>query len=144
MEDEDKKIGDEKPPIYLIELILIPLPGVVLADLVDLFSLTGVGAVVSWVCDIIAMAIPTLWLIWKGRRAEWMAIASAVEFILAVDVIPWRTVTLLILYAQDKKHLALERMGRVGEAVEKAEAVTTRAVAKTAGAKAAPTRMPPK
>lgn len=92
-----------KPPIYLIELILLPLPFAVLADIVDIFSLTGAGAVISLLLDVVSMGVINLWLIFKGRRAEWMMIASAIEFIPAVDIIPWRTATLIILYLKDKK-----------------------------------------
>jgi hypothetical protein len=128
--EEEEKIEEktaEKSPIYLVEVLLI-LPFLIVADIVDLFSWSGIGTVISWVLDIVAMAIPTIWLIFKGRRAEWMALASLIEFIPVVDFLPIRTVTLLILYFKDK--VPTEKMGKLGEAIEKTEAIAEQAASK--------------
>ena len=127
---EEEKIEEEttgKTPIYFVEILLI-LPFLIVADIVDLFSWSGIGTVISWVLDLVAMAIPTIWLIFKGRRAEWMLIASALEFIPIVDFLPIRTVTFLILYFKDK--VPTEKMGKLGEVIEKTEAVAEQAASK--------------
>ena len=124
---EPEESSDTRPPIYLVEVLLI-LPFLIVADIVDLFSWSGVGTVISWVLDIVAMAIPTIWLIFKGRRAEWMALASLIEFIPVVDFLPIRTVTFLILYFKDK--VPTEKMGKLGEVIEKTEAIAEQAAGK--------------
>ncbi|MDP2856319.1 MAG: hypothetical protein Q8N90_04410 [bacterium] len=117
----------KKSPIGWWEVFLI-LPFLIVADIVDLFSWSGIGTVISWILDMVAMAIPTIWLIFKGRRAEWMLIASLIEFIPVVDFLPIRTVTFLILYFKDK--VPTEKMGKLGEAIEKTEAVAEQAAGK--------------
>ena len=124
---ELEETSDTRPPIYLAEVLLI-LPFLIVADIVDLFSWSGIGTVVSWVLDIVAMAIPTIWLIFKGRRAEWMLIASLIEFIPVVDFLPIRTVAFLTLYFKDKA--PTEKMGKLGEAIEKTEAIAEQAAGK--------------
>lgn len=92
----------EKPKIYFVELIFI-FPILIVADICDIFSLTGVGAVLSWATDLIATGVTTVWLFWKGRRVEWNLISNLLEFIPAVDVFPIRTTMLIILLAKDSK-----------------------------------------
>jgi len=92
----------EKPKIYFVELIFI-FPILIVADICDIFSLTGVGAVLSWATDLIATGVTTVWLFWKGRRVEWNLISNLLEFIPAVDVLPIRTTMMIILLAKDTK-----------------------------------------
>lgn len=106
----------KKSPIIFIEVLLI-LPWLVVADIVDLFSWSGVGTVIAFVLDLIAMAIPTIWLFFKGRRVEWMAIAGALDMIPIFNMLPIKTVTFLIIYFKDK--VPTEKMGKLGEAIEK-------------------------
>lgn len=94
--------SQEKPKIYLVELMFI-FPILIVADIFDVFSLTGIGAVLSWAMDLVATGITTLWLLWKGRRVEWNLTANAIEFIPVVDVLPIRTTTFIILMILDSK-----------------------------------------
>ncbi len=100
---DEKITGDtEKKQIYLVELFFI-FPILVVADIIDIFSLTGIGAVLSWAMDLVATGVTTLWLWWKGRRVEWNLVANLLEFIPVVDVLPIRTVTMIILLVLDRK-----------------------------------------
>jgi hypothetical protein len=101
-EDVSKVDLPEKSQIYLVELMFI-FPILVVADILDIFSLTGYGAVISWAMDLITTGIVGLWLWWKGRRAEWNLIANLIEFIPVVDVLPWRTTMMIILLIKDSK-----------------------------------------
>jgi len=104
-EETKKESGTQKKgksKIYLAELMFI-FPILIVADVVDIFSLTGIGAVLSWVMDLVATGVTTLWLFWKGRRVEWNLVANAVEFIPVVDVLPIRTTMMIILLALDSK-----------------------------------------
>ena len=92
----------EKPKIYFVELIFI-FPVLIIADIMDLLSLTGVGAILSWAADLIATGVTTVWLFWKGRRVEWNLISNLLEFIPVVDVLPIRTTMMIILLAKDSK-----------------------------------------
>lgn len=118
IEDEDQQeVGaTKKSPILFAEVLLI-LPWLVAADIVDLFSWSGVGTVIAFVLDLIAMAIPTIWLFFKGRRAEWMAIAGLLDTIPIFNMLPIKTVAFLVIYFKDK--VPTEKMGKLGEAVEK-------------------------
>lgn len=122
---EPEEEGDEleggrgtatKSPIIFAEVLLI-LPWLVVADIVDLFSWSGVGTVIALVLDLITMAIPTIWLFFKGRRAEWMAIAGLIDMIPFVNFVPIKTIAFLVIYFKDK--VPTEKMGKLGEAVEK-------------------------
>jgi len=106
----------EKSQIYLVELIFI-FPILILADIFDILSLTGVGVVLSWGTDIIATGVTTLWLWWKGRRAEWNLIANLIEFIPVVDVLPWRTTMMILLLVKDSKvgKQALSKIEKVSD-----------------------------
>jgi len=119
-EERDELEGErgaaKKSPIIFAEVLLI-LPWLVVADIVDLFSWSGVGTVIALVLDLVAMAIPTIWLFFKGRRAEWMAIAGLIDMIPFVNFVPIKTVTFLVIYFKDK--MPTEKMGKLGEAVEK-------------------------
>ena len=106
----------EKPQIYLVELMFI-FPILIVADILDIFSLTGIGAVLSWAMDLIAAGITSLWLWWKGRRAEWNLIANLIEFIPVVDILPWRTTMMIILLVKDSKigKQTLNKIEKVGD-----------------------------
>jgi len=106
----------KKSPIIFTEVLLI-LPWLVVADIVDLFSWSGVGTVIAFVLDMIAMAIPTIWLFFKGRRAEWMAIAGLLDTIPVFNMLPIKTVAFLVIYLKDK--VPTEKMGKLGESIEK-------------------------
>jgi hypothetical protein len=106
----------KKSPIIFTEVLLI-LPWLVVADIVDLFSWSGVGTVIAFVLDMIAMAIPTIWLFFKGRRAEWMAIAGLLDTIPIFNMLPIKTVAFLVIYLKDK--VPTEKMGKLGESIEK-------------------------
>lgn len=118
IEDEgQQEVGaTKKSPILFAEVLLI-LPWLVVADIVDLFSWSGVGTVIAFVLDLIAMAIPTIWLFFKGRRAEWMAIAGLLDTIPIFNMLPIKTVAFLIIYFKDK--VPTEKMGKLGETIEK-------------------------
>lgn len=113
---EQEEEATKKSPIIFTEVLLI-LPWLVVADIVDLFSWSGVGTVIAFVLDLIAMAIPTIWLFFKGRRAEWMAIAGALDMIPIFNMLPIKTVTFLVIYFKDK--VPTEKMGKLGEGIEK-------------------------
>lgn len=124
---DSEEIGDSgkhKPPIHFIELALLPLPWSILADIIDCVSLTGIGTIISWVLDILSMGIINLWLVLKGRRAEWMMIASGVEFIPGIDILPIRTFVLLFIYFKETKlfqYLTSEKLQKIEEMIEKVE-----------------------
>jgi hypothetical protein len=107
--------SQEKSKIYLVELMFI-FPILIVADILDIFSLTGIGAVLSWAMDLIAAGITSLWLWWKGRRAEWNLIANLIEFIPVVDILPWRTTMMIILLVKDSKtgKQTLSKIEKVG------------------------------
>ncbi len=113
---EDGRGAAKKSPIIFAEVLLI-LPWLVVADIVDLFSWSGVGTIIALVLDLITMAIPTIWLFFKGRRAEWMAIAGLIDMIPFVNFVPLKTIAFLVIYFKDK--VPTEKMGKLGEAVEK-------------------------
>lgn len=120
-EDSDKKEVPkvdlpEKSQIYLVELMFI-FPILILADILDVFSLTGIGAVISWVMDLIATGVTSFWLWWKGRRAEWNLIANLIEFIPVVDILPWRTTMMILLLVKDSKigKQALSKIEKVSD-----------------------------
>lgn len=122
-EDESDELEGErgggaakKSPIIFAEVLLI-LPWLVIADIVDLFSWSGVGTIIALVLDLITMAIPTIWLFFKGRRAEWMLIAGLIDMIPFVNFVPIKTIAFLVIYFKDK--VPTEKMGKLGEAVEK-------------------------
>jgi hypothetical protein len=103
-ENEESSNADdqEKPKIYLVELMFI-FPILIVADVIDVFSLTGIGAVLSWAMDLVATGVTTLWLFWKGRRVGWNLVANAVEFIPVVDILPIRTTMMIILLMLESK-----------------------------------------
>jgi hypothetical protein len=113
--------GQEKPKIYLVELMFI-FPILIVADIIDVFSLTGIGAVLSWAMDLVATGVTTLWLFWKGRRVEWNLAGNAVEFIPVVDVLPIRTTTFIILMILDSKR-GKRIMNKVSEVNKKISSV---------------------
>lgn len=106
--DEGEEVIDSnddipsKSPLYFFEIAFVLFFFILPADICDLFSLTGIGAVVSWMLDIVAMGVTAIWLFMRGRRAGWNLIVSAIEFIPVVDIIPWRTLAILILYAIER------------------------------------------
>jgi hypothetical protein len=113
--------SQEKPKIYLVELMFI-FPILIVADIIDVFSLTGIGAVLSWAMDLVATGVTTLWLFWKGRRVEWNLAGNAVEFIPVVDVLPIRTTTFIILMILDSKR-GKRIMNKVSEVNKKISSV---------------------
>jgi len=122
MEEEEVSSGAAgaestgKSPILMVEVMLI-LPWLVLADIVDLFSWSGVGTVIAFVLDLITMAIPTIWLFFKGRRVEWMAIAGLLDTIPLFNMLPIKTIAFLVIYFKDK--VPTEKMGKLGEQIER-------------------------
>lgn len=116
--DSQSNDNQEKPKIYFVELIFI-FPVLIVADIFDLFSLTGIGAVLSWATDMVATGVTTFWLFWKGRRVEWNLIANLLEFIPVIDVLPIRTTMMVILLVKDSK-LGKKALKRVEKVVEKA------------------------
>jgi hypothetical protein len=120
-EESSSTENQEKSKIYLVELMFI-FPILIVADVIDVFSLTGIGAVISWAMDLIATGVTTLWLFWKGRRVEWNLAANAIEFIPVVDVLPIRTTTFIILMVLDSKR-GKRIMNKVGEVNKKISAI---------------------
>src|SRR3989339_1134925 len=100
-ESGDNRQGGFKK-IYLVELFFI-FPILIVADILDIFSLTGVGAILSWAMDIVTTGIITMWLWWKGKKVEWNLVANLVEFIPIIDLLPIRTTTMIILLIMDSK-----------------------------------------
>lgn len=120
--EESSDAGEqEKPKIYLVELMFI-FPILIVADICDVFSLTGIGAVLSWGMGLIATGVTTLWLFWKGRRVEWNLVGNAVEFIPVVNVLPIRTTTFIILMVLDSKR-GKRIMNKVSEVNKKVSAI---------------------
>ncbi|HNW96475.1 MAG TPA: hypothetical protein PLQ44_02370 [Candidatus Paceibacterota bacterium] len=109
--------NQEKSKIYFVELIFI-FPILIVADIFDIFSLTGIGAVLSWAADMIATGVTTVWLFWKGRRVEWNLIANLLEFIPAVDILPIRTTMMIILLAKDSK-MGKKALKKVEKVIDK-------------------------
>ncbi|MGB9847978.1 MAG: hypothetical protein ACP5IX_00345 [Patescibacteria group bacterium] len=96
---------DESPPgpkISAIEFFMWPLPAAVLSDLVDALQLTGFGTIISWAVNILCGGSLTLWLFMKGLRGEFMLLASAVDLIPFVGVLPTKTAAIVFLYLQQK------------------------------------------
>ncbi len=102
-EDQDSSNNDkpEKPKIYFVELMFI-FPILIIADVLDLLSLTGVGIVFSWLADFISATVITTWLVYKKRNFWFNLIANLLEFIPTVDVLPIRTTALVILLTKEK------------------------------------------
>jgi len=72
-------------------------PVFIIPDILDLFSLTGIGTILSWIADLIYLAASNIWLYWKGKKLMWNLITSGLEFIPGVDAIPFRTAAFCIL-----------------------------------------------
>lgn len=109
----------QKSQLYLFEVTAIWFFFVLPADICDIFSLTGVGAVLSWVLDVISFLAVGIWLLMRGRRGAWVAIANLIEFIPVIDVLPWRSAALWILYF--KERIPYDKMVGVAEKLEKAD-----------------------
>lgn len=91
----------EKSQIYLVELLFI-YSVVITADVVDVLSVTGIGIPIAWAVSGLATGITTLWLIWKGRRAEWILIANVIDLIPFLSVLPIKTVALTFLLLSER------------------------------------------
>jgi len=121
-EEEEKERGGNSsggPKISLLELLLWPLPAAILADIVDLVSWSGVGTIISWALDILSGGSLALWLFLKGLRGEYMILAGVLDMIPIVDILPFKTILLLILYYQQKNPKTLGLAGKALEVVGK-------------------------
>lgn len=122
---------DEQKKISLPEIIIMVLI-VAGADFFDLFS--GLAAAIpiigqilvflNWVVDFIVLAVVQIWLIMKGgigfkKQAVSLA-GNLAEFIPLLDILPFRTVTLLIaIYMINHPEIIEKATGGVAKAMKK-------------------------
>jgi hypothetical protein len=104
----------EKSQIYLVELLFI-YSLVITSDVVDVLSVTGIGIPVAWTVSGLATGITTLWLIWKGRRAEWILVANIIDLIPLLSILPIKTATLTFLLLSEKS----KKLQKVMEVAQK-------------------------
>lgn len=99
----EDKAGEEsgRPPIYLVEVLLL-LPLVLISDLIDTLELTGVGYFIALPVDLICIAIVTLWLKWKRRKLRTNLIASIIDLIPFLGILPIKTISFLIIVIKDR------------------------------------------
>ncbi len=119
-EESLAKTESSSPKISFMELSLFALPLAVIADIVDLFSWSGIGTMISLALDLFSAGALTLYLFMKGLRGEFMLLSGIVEMIPVVDFLPIRTATLLMLYFKQKNtQRGSELLKEVGKIAKK-------------------------
>lgn len=121
-DDSDKKKVDNSSEnnamhIDIIEgFFLISIN--VLGDLLELFDLTGFGVIVGMAVDFLVGPIVILWLWMRGiPLVERNAIAQAVELIPGLDILPIRTVAIILTIITVNHPEWMQKLGLGGKVV---------------------------
>ena len=108
----------DRPHFSFIEAFFLIAINII-ADLVELLDLTGVGAIIGFVVDWIIGPTAIFWLWMKGiDMIGRNTVAQALEFIPYVDILPIRSIAIILTIIATNKPELFEKAGVIGDVAE--------------------------
>jgi hypothetical protein len=104
-DDNNEKLSnnkDEKKFKLSIAALMFLFPLVMIADLVDSLSVTGIGVPIVWVVSGTVTGIVVIWLMCVGMRSDWVLAANLIDLIPILSIFPIKTACLIFVVLSER------------------------------------------
>lgn len=102
--EESPNVDNQKNPKLSVAALMFLFPLVMVADLFDSFSVTGIGVPIVWVISGTATGIVVLWLICVGMRADWVLAINLIDLIPILSILPIKTACLVFVVLNERSN----------------------------------------
>jgi hypothetical protein len=116
--EEFLNIDNQKKPKLSIAALMFLFPLVMVADLFDPLSVTGIGVPIVWVISGTATGIVVLWLVCVGVRADWVLAANLIDLIPVLSILPIKTACLIFVVLNERSNKFQKVSGAAKKALE--------------------------